>query len=356
MKKIFFLFFILILRNAYSQNIQITKFRTTDDLQDSVYKADNQLIILDFRKTHLLISYNDTIGDQPVSYAYRLLGFEKKWVSVKTQNFANYTNLLGGEYEFQVQNQRFPNKIASVKFHIKEAFWQSGWFIPAILAYLLLVSGIIFYFFQIYRFRQQIRLQKVRNDIAADLHDDIGATLSNISFLTEIAKSRLANKPQDLPFLLDKILADAKEMILTMRGMIWTINPSNDTAADFFMKVESFVKEVLKPYEIKLIFDVQLPESQRFNLEVQRNVFLVFKEAINNITKYANAENVKIVVRKEKDWLMIQIKDDGIGFDLGEEIEGNGLRNMKNRVEQLGGIFDIKSDDGTRLRFTILTT
>ena len=261
---------------------------------------------------------------------------------------------MGGDYEFQVKNLRFPTKIAVVKFKIADAFWQRGWFIPAIIGYILLVAGIIFYLFQNYRFRQKLNFQQVRNNIAADLHDDIGSTLSTINLITEIAKTK--EKTQEILPLLNKISDDSKEMIQTMRGMVWTINPSNDNASDFFEKVRAFIQEMVSAKLIKIIFDRQLPDNQALRIETQRNLFLIFKEAINNINKYSEATEIKIVIRKQENWLMVQIADNGKGFEIDEDNDGNGLKNMRNRATQLGGNFEIKSDDGTRIRISLPIT
>jgi signal transduction histidine kinase len=341
---------------CFAQQLKITKFQTNNGSIDSIYTIDDKSITLDFRQSNISIFYQDLADSTQANYEIWLVGFDKKWRSVYRNTYANYTNLAGGDYEFRVRNLRFFDKMSVVKFKIENAFWQSAWFIPTIVAYILLVAGIIFYFFQHSNFRQQLRLQKVRNDISADLHDDVGATLSNISFLTEIAKSRIADRPQEVPILLDKILSDAKDMIQTMRGMIWTISPNNDNAIDFFVKIENLGKEVLTPHNITFNFDSQLADNQSLNIEVQRHLFLVFKEAFNNITKYAKAKKASITIRKENEWLMIQIKDDGVGFDLSQENEGNGLRNMRNRTAQLNGNFELKSDVGTRLRLSIPLT
>lgn len=351
------LFLLLFLPNILlAQNVKITQFLASDDFKDSLYSFDNQLINLDYRKTHIIIAYQDFADSTLANYEIQLIDFDKKWFKVGHQNMANYANLFGGDYEFRVRNIKFPHRIASVKFYLEQAFWQSAWFIPAIIAYVLLVAGIIFYFFQTFRFRQQIRLQKVRNDIAADLHDDVGATLSSISFLTGIAKNRLIDKPQEVPMILDKILEDSKGMVQTMRGMIWSMNPTNDKAQDFFRKIENLVVDSFQNYHIKSDIDFVVNDYLKLSVEQQRNIYLVFKEALHNIIKYAEATRVRVVIRVENDWLMIQIKDDGKGFDQSEEMEGNGLRNMQNRIEQLGGNFEISSKSGTRIRFSMPLT
>lgn len=338
---------------SFGQSIQITSFKASNSIVDSTFNL-HQKIVLNYKLTNISIDFEDK--NNTSDFEYKLIGFNNNWKNIKQNKSVYFVNLLGGDYEFQVRNTHFPTKIASIKFHIEEAFWQQAWFIPAIIAYLLLIAGIIFYFFQLNKFRQQTRLQQVRNDISADLHDDIGSTLSNISFLTEIAKSRIKTKPEDVPMILDKILDDSKEMVQTMRGMIWTINPTNDNATDFFQKVENLMREMINPYTIKLSFDCVVPENQRLMLEIQRNLFLVFKEATHNVIKYAEAQNIKVTIRKEGSWLMIQMKDDGIGFNENEENEGNGLRNIKNRIEQLGGNFEIKSNEGVRIRMAIPLT
>jgi signal transduction histidine kinase len=351
---ILFLFFEI--KIVFGQEVQILEFKTTNENSDSVYVASNAVINLDYRKSHILISYKDIQDSVLANYEIQLMGFDDKWLKVGKQTYANYINLFGGEYIFKVRNVRFPKNEATIKFKIEEAFWQKGWFIPVLIGYLLLVAGIIFYFFQSSKFNQKIRLQQVRNDISADLHDDVGSTLSNISFLTEIAKSRLTEKPEEISMLLDKIATDSKETMLSMRGMIWTINPENDLAKDFFEKVENYLKELLSTPEIHLEFDAQLPENLKLRIEIQRNLFLIFKEIANNIIKYANASTLKVVIRIENDWLMIQTKDNGGGFDFTEESDGNGLRNMKHRMEQLNGIFEVDGKIGVRSRFLIPLT
>jgi signal transduction histidine kinase len=340
----------------FAQSPQILSFKAINEEQDSSYSISKQPFTLDYRKSHILISYSDLAYSANASFEIKLEGFEKKWQKVGKQTSANYINLFGGKYSFQVRNERFPEKIATVKFSIEDAFWQRAWFIPSVIAYMLLIAGIIFYFFQTAKYKQQIRLQNVRNDISADLHDDVGSTLSNISFLTEMARGKLENKPQDVPILLNKIATDTKDMILAMRGMIWSMSPNNDTCIDFFEKVQTYLKEILQPHGIVLAFDQKVAPSQKLNVEIQRNVFLICKEATNNIIKYANAKHVKVVVRTEKNWLMIQIQDDGQGFEPDPDSEGNGLRNMKHRLEQLNGTFEIKSDQGVRLRMGIPLT
>ncbi len=355
-KYLIFLLFTYLSFFCSAQDVRITNFRTSNELKDSSYKIENKTITLDYRKSHVLIAFEDPASEEQVNYEIQLQGFDKKWQKIGIQSYANYINLFGGKYEFKVRNTKYPSKVASVKFEIEAAFWQQSWFVPSIITYLLLIAGLIFYFFNTARLKEQIRLQNIRNDISADLHDDVGSMLSNISFLTDIARSRLQSKPQDLPMLLDKISTDSKEMIYTMRGMIWSISPNNDLAMDFFEKVHNYLKETLSPYEISMKFNLLIPDKQKLNVEIQRNLFLIFKESTNNVLKYAKAKKLSVTIKKQSDWLMIQIKDDGIGFELGPDSEGNGLRNMKNRIEHLGGNIEIESNAGVRLRMLIPLT
>ena len=189
---------------VFAQNIQFVSFKATNEYNDSTYNI-HKPIVLNFRETHILISFKDRADTENARYAYRLIGLDTKWHDNGRGKSVNYVNLFGGNYELQVKNLNYPDKIASLKFHLEEAFWQKPWFLPMIVGYGLLVVGIIMYFFRMYKLRNIIRLQKVRNEIATDLHDDVGSTLSNISFLSEMAKIKMEKKAEDAMPILELI-------------------------------------------------------------------------------------------------------------------------------------------------------
>ncbi len=204
------------------------------------------------------------------------------------------------------------------------------------------------------RMRNKIS-QDLRNEIAADLHDDVGTTLSSISFLGEMARMKWNKKQEGLPLILDKIVRESNEMIQTMRGMVWVIQPLNDGSVDFFDKVRMFADGVLSSRYVKLDFRADLTEPRKLSLDVQRNLFLVFKESVVNIARHAGATEVAIAVTQRHDRLAITIRDNGRGFDGAARGEGNGLKNIESRIEYLGADFELTTHPGrgTQIKMTV---
>lgn len=341
-------------RIAYAQAVKFTSFIATNEFTDSTYNL-NKPIVLNDKATHILVGFIDISDSVNARYVYRLVGFDNRWHENGKLTAVNYTNLFGGKYELQVKNLNVPDRIASIKFRLDEAFWQTPWFAPMIVAYGLLVVGMVLFFIRMYRLRNQTRLQQIRNEIAADLHDDVGTALSSITFLGEMARSRFEKKPEDIRPILERIMNEAREMMQTMRGVVWVINPQNDKAADFFEKVRAFAEGVLQSKKVELTFQVQDTDTQQMGLEEQRNLFLIFKEAIVNIAKHSEATKAAIAIKTEKSYVWIQIKDNGKGFDCRSATEGNGLRNLKNRAAQIGGNLEVQSKPGkgTQLNMVI---
>ncbi|OJW75769.1 histidine kinase [uncultured Spirosoma sp.] len=343
-----FLLILLFIKTGAScqaQAVGFVSFKATNEFTDSTYNLKKP-IKLDYKRTHVIISFCDKRDSVSARYAYRLVGFDNRWHENGPLTAVNYINLLGGEYTIQVKNLNFPTTIASLSFQLDKAFWQSPWFVPMIVAYGLLLVGAVLYFIRIYRLRNQIHLQQIRNEIAADLHDDVGTALSSITFLGEMAKSRFEKKPEDIRPILERIMNESREMMQTMRGVVWVINPQNDSLTDFFDKVKAFAEAILTSKKIQLSFSLQDARSQHMGLEVQRNLFLIFKETIVNIAKHSEATDVSIGIKVEKDYMWIRIRDNGKGFDCDQETEGNGLRNLKNRALQIAGKLDVESKPG----------
>ncbi|WP_348070481.1 histidine kinase [Dyadobacter sp.] len=345
---------VLLCNLAPAQDIQFTSFLATNEEQDSSYNMGKPISLL-YNQTHIIIQFKDIKDSLNARYAYRLEGFDKRWHENGKHTIVNYINLFGGDYTLQVRNLNYPEHIASLPFHLDEAFWQRPWFVPMIAAYVLLIVGIVLYFIRMYRLRNQIRLQKIRNEIAADLHDDVGTALSSITFLGEMARSRFDKKPEEIRPILERIMDESKEMMQTMRGVVWVINPQNDQAEDFFEKVKSFAESVLQSKKIELKFTAKDTQHWQMGLEVQRNLFLIFKESVVNAAKHSDASHVAMTIQKEKNYVWILISDDGKGFEEDVLNEGNGLRNLKNRATQIGGDLQINSKlgQGTQVKMVI---
>ena len=339
---------------ARAVQLEFILFQATNGQQDSTYSL-NQPIRLDYRKTHIRIAFCDRSDSIRARYTYRLLGDDPRWYDNGQGQSVSYANLFGGDYQFEVKNLNNPNQVSRLSFHLEEAFWQRTWFAPMLVAYGLLVLGVVLYILMLYKLRSRLRLQQLRNEIAADLHDDVGSTLGTISFLGELAKRKFPHQPEASLPLLEKMLDEARQMVQTMRGMVWTISPGNDHARDFLEKVKTFVTTLLISRDISLVFKQDIPDTELLTLEQQRHLFLIIKEITHNIAKHAAAKNVTIYIKKHQHFLWMGITDDGVGFDPGQGAEGNGLRNMQTRVNELDGKLEVESavGQGTIIRLMI---
>lgn len=348
-KNILFLLFIGFIPKAYSQ-VYIADIKViTKDSSVDISKP----IILNYPDNHISIFFGDKTDKQP-DFEYQLENEElsssqKKWLKAKKNQIITYSNLYGGDYTFHLKNKT-NNSQASIKFKVELLFWQNWWFIPMMFFYALIVVAIIIYLILQYRFRQQTKLQRVRDNIASDLHDDVGATLSSISFFGEMMRSKiLKNAPKEevLP-LLDKLISTSKETIETMRGVVWTINPNNDNAIDFFQKLQSFGREMLSAKNIDFELLISDFGNTKLPLDIQRNFFLFYKEVINNIAKHSKATYVKATIEalEKNTGIAFKIIDNGVGFDTDEVYEGHGLKSLRKRAEELEGNLSIKSAQG----------
>lgn len=188
--------------------------------------------------------------------------------------------------------------------------------------------------------------QEERNRISADMHDDLGAGMTTIRLYSELAKVKLADNP--IPEI-EKISSSANELLSKMNAIIWSMSSSNDTLGNMIAYVRSYALEYFEDTGITCKIDIpeNLPKIEVIG-EIRRNVFLVVKEALNNILKHAKATEVTITLIRVEDGLTLYIHDNGIGIDLGGIRQfGNGLKNMKKRMEDIEVSFDIENNNGT---------
>ena len=200
---------------------------------------------------------------------------------------------------------------------------------------------------------RQLMLERERARISQDMHDDVGASLTRISILSELAKNNSENKQW-----LGQISDTSREVMEEMSQIIWALNPKNDTLEGLIAYIRRFAFEYLEPTSVQCLFD--LPESLpsiALSVEVRRNIYLSIREALHNVVKHSGAQEVKISLQKNEQTFTITVKDNGNGFDPKKlEFPGNGLLNMKKRMTDIEGEFRIFSEAGagTELKFVVL--
>jgi signal transduction histidine kinase len=204
-----------------------------------------------------------------------------------------------------------------------------------------------------------MKLQAIRNRIASDLHDEIGSTLSSISLSSTVIQSKLNGTNTEVTKLLQQVSKNTDNMMEALSDIVWAINTRNDRFDNVVNRMRAFAVEILEPSNISIQFNVSENISDiHLDMQQRKNLYLIFKEAVNNIAKYAACKNVSVnISRQGNKTFVMEIKDDGKGFEVrvltAEEksLSGNGIRNMKKRAEELGGemIIDSIPEKGTTL-------
>ena len=189
-------------------------------------------------------------------------------------------------------------------------------------------------------------MERIRNRIATDLHDDMGSTLSSIRIFSDVAKKQIEEKPETVQ-LLDRISNNATSLSENMQDIIWTIRSDNDTLEDLVSRMREFGLRVCDAKNIRFNITVsQSFKASRLSLEQRRNLYLIFKEALNNAVKYAESSQIDLILNLKSRFLKMEVNDNGKGFDMEKIKRGNGLSNLEKRAKEIGGQITIKSEPG----------
>ena len=188
-----------------------------------------------------------------------------------------------------------------------------------------------------------------RNRIASDLHDDVGASLSSINIYSKVAMLKMQNAPAMVPEMLALISQNASSMMDSLSDIVWSINPKNDSLMSLVNRVKSHGLEVLQPLDIELHFVNETEMDIQISMTARKNIYLISKEAMNNIAKHSKATRVTIGVSVHNAMLKMEFKDDGVGLQNKTSSKGNGLGNMQRRAKEMDGeiSFDSSLAGGT---------
>jgi len=310
-------------------------------------------------------SLNLAAADQ-ARFKYRLEGHERAWTPAGSIRVAYYTKLPPGHYQFHVQacnEDGVWNEAGStLVVTVLPPFWRTWWFLGGVTLCLLgMIVGSVHYVStqrlqqQLAALRQQEALEKERARIARDLHDQLGANLTQVALLGEMAEADKA-LPQEVEAHARQISQTARETTHALDEIVWTVNPSNDTLDGLINYTCKYAQEYLALAGLRYRLEVpaDLPATP-ISPELRHNVFLAAKEAVNNVVKHAHASSAWLRLRLEPGRFTFEIEDDGRGLDGSNEKKGrNGLLNMRKRMSDIGGEFEIHSrgGGGTCVRLT----
>jgi two-component system, NarL family, sensor histidine kinase UhpB len=204
------------------------------------------------------------------------------------------------------------------------------------------------------RTRRLVEMERMRNIIARDLHDDIGSTLSSINIISQMALKDANGSASHF----QRIAQHSSSMMESMSDIVWSINPNNDSLEQVISKMKEFAAEILDPLDIRYTFSGEENlQSIKLDVSTRKNLFLIFKEAINNAAKYSSANAITIQFKKSNNSIELIIHDNGKGFDTQHGSTGNGLRNMKERASNLRGKLKLTSSgSGTEVNLSLPIT
>jgi ligand-binding sensor domain-containing protein/signal transduction histidine kinase len=275
-------------------------------------------------------------------FAYKLEGADKDWVYPEGRNFTTYSYLKPGDYKFLVKAANsegiWNDEPVICSFTIMPAWYQTWWFLSLSV---LSAAGLVYILFR-YRLQQKLQIYRIRNRIHRDLHDDVGATLSSVKAYSEI----LSDNPNN-PVIAELIKDNSTEMLERLEVIVWATNPQHDHFKSLKNLMIKFAAPLCHSKNIQFYFEsIGINEEMLVAGEIRQTIFLVFKEAINNTIKYADATacNTNIYIRNIQ--FHMQITDNGKGFDGTTKGSGNGWKNMQKRTDSLDGKLTIESGPG----------
>jgi ligand-binding sensor domain-containing protein/two-component sensor histidine kinase len=289
-------------------------------------------------------------------FEYKLDDVNPNWIDAGTRREVFYNYLAPGSYRFHVRacnNDGVWNEAGIVlPIVVAPHFWQTWWFKSMIPV----AVGLVLFAWYRFRMAQLREIERLRVQIAADLHDDVGARLTKVAMVTEFMERETAPTDKSKPHV-ENIARTTREVIQAMDEIVWTINPKNDTLDNLANYIFQYAQEYFQNTGVRCRMDLppQLPNCA-LSTEERHNLFMAVKEALNNVLKHARATEVRISLALEGDTLKIVVADDGCGFVMnGSQNGGDGLNNMKERLAHIGGRLELQSkqNSGTRVEMEV---
>ncbi len=350
--------------NKHIPPIVITSFQIFNKpvkigAKDSLLKedlSDTKKIVLSYSQNVFSFEFAALDFTSPVKnqYAYMMKGFDKNWIYSGNRRFVTYTNLDPGTYEFKVKGSNndgiWNTKGVTLTIIIEPPFWRTWWFISLAV----LFGGGFIILFIIYRVKHLLDIERFRTKLAADLHDNIGSSLTEISILSEVISKRLESATEDVKKSLKMISNNSRNLIDNMSDIVWLVNPKRDSLYDLILRLRDTYTELSSYASISFRSEnIKSLEKVSLSMEHRQHLYLIFKEGINNCITHSNCTEISLDAFIKGKKLEMILKDNGKGFDINEDFSGNGLENMKRRAKTIGGSVNILSTkgEGTTLMF-----
>ncbi|MDZ4795037.1 MAG: triple tyrosine motif-containing protein [Bacteroidota bacterium] len=350
-----------VIPETVTPKIQITAIKADSSINPfQFYEADTNVL-------HLLAGSNtlefnfvgiDYNNPEDCQLKYRLSGYDDNWFICKNPGYARFVQLKPGNYTFEIMAANadgvWSKEAKQLQIKINAAWWQQSWF--KMLLIFLIVTGILISI-RIYikqkLYRQKVLMEKQqaiiqeRERIIADLHDDVGATLSSMYIYGDLAGEVWETKPQHSKDMVSKITTQAKELMNRIGDIVWSLKPFGEDKNTLTGRLKNYSNELLASKSIECEFSIDEAASNSIiNPVARKNILFIAKEAMNNIAKYSKASVASVSLHQVNDEVILEIKDNGIGFDKALLKPGNGLKNMEQRCSLLNGQCKIETTPG----------
>jgi signal transduction histidine kinase len=331
--------------NGLAQSFQQTKM-----IDSGIYYAKKVIELNNFAKYRLSLLQalellsglyrSKNVSDSTVKYLQLALSMKDSLF-----NHRKIMELQSMSFNEQLRQQHLQDKQNAYNNRIRSYFITGG-----LVAMIVILISVGLLFFYKYRLKQLQNLQRVKSRIASDLHDDIGATLTNINILAELSKQN-GDKPANANTYLNRILEEISLASQALDDIVWSVNVRNDSLEEIISRMRKYAGELFDAG--KTSYAIEFDEELilvKLNMEQRRDLYLLFKESVNNIYKHSAAENVTISITKQHQGLLMTVRDDGRGFKM-QENGRNGLKNMESRVRKWKGYLRVETEQykGTTL-------
>lgn len=356
-----------VIANTQKPTVAITALGINDSTYDGTPSAEFlDRIDTDYQANTFLIKFIgiEFHNPQAISYRFKLDGLENKWTAEKAAHEVRYANLPPGHYTFRLYAVNSDGVLSDeviLPINIRPPFYKTWWFITIAFAILVMLIVLITKYVSQMKLRNRIRvlekekaIEEERHRISKEMHDDLGAGLTQISLISEAARRR--NNNGNFPRKeLDDIADTSRQLIENVSEIIWAMNPDFDSLSGMLAYLREQISRLLEYSDknFKLIIPETYIDRSLSNIS-RKNIIMLVKEAVNNTIKHSKATEVSVEIRLPGDRLSITVRDNGSGFDISQQYGGNGLKNYRHRAGILDGTVDIRSgESGTIVCFDI---
>ncbi len=347
-----------ITENSFIPNVVITDFRVFDEpfhSDKSIQFTDEINLAYDQNFFTIEFTSLDYTAPEKNIFEYKLEGIDKDWIKSDGRRFASYTDINNGKYKFKVRGSNssgiFNHQVAVLNIFISPPFWKTWWF--RLLAIIVIV--IILYTLHKYRLNRLLEVERTRNKIARDLHDEVSASITGIVYFADAIKTEVKGKATPaLKKLVGLVSESAVQIQESMSDIIWSINPDNDDWNVVLPKLRRYASDLCESKGIK--YNIEIPESfsgKSLKMEQRHDLWLVFKEIVTNSVKHSLCTEMEIKLFSDQDYLHLQISDNGIGFDSEISSANNGLKNIRSRSKTLNGKAELITSIGNGTNWKI---